>query len=106
MHSAVMNELSDATIFIGAAAVADYRPRNVADYKIKKTDQDFSDFGTRKNAGYFVGRFRTTGTKIFSSSVSRLKRTMSPVTRNRKVETKEISIWLSPTTSLKQALGF
>jgi phosphopantothenoylcysteine decarboxylase/phosphopantothenate--cysteine ligase len=41
MHAAVMNELSDKTIFIGAAAVADYRPRNVADYKIKKTNQNF-----------------------------------------------------------------
>lgn len=41
MHRAVMNELPGATVFIGAAAVADYRPRNIADYKIKKTDQDF-----------------------------------------------------------------
>ena len=41
MHRAVMNELSEATIFVGAAAVADYRPRNVADFKIKKTDAEF-----------------------------------------------------------------
>lgn len=40
MFQAVMKNLSDATIFIGAAAVADYRPKNVADAKIKKTDQD------------------------------------------------------------------
>ncbi|MDQ3131462.1 MAG: bifunctional phosphopantothenoylcysteine decarboxylase/phosphopantothenate--cysteine ligase CoaBC [Acidobacteriota bacterium] len=41
MHRAVMNELSAATIFVGAAAVADYRPRNVADFKIKKTNKEF-----------------------------------------------------------------
>jgi phosphopantothenoylcysteine decarboxylase/phosphopantothenate--cysteine ligase len=41
MHAAVMKEIGRATVFIGAAAVADYRPRNVADYKIKKTKQDF-----------------------------------------------------------------
>lgn len=40
MFKAVMKELPKTTIFIGAAAVADYRPRNIADLKIKKTDQD------------------------------------------------------------------
>lgn len=41
MFQAVMRELPDASVFIGAAAVADYRPRNVADFKIKKTNQEF-----------------------------------------------------------------
>ncbi len=36
MHEAVMNELPESTIFIGAAAVADYRPKNIAVEKIKK----------------------------------------------------------------------
>ncbi len=40
MFQAVMDNLSDATVFVGAAAVADYRPINVADLKIKKTNQD------------------------------------------------------------------
>lgn len=40
MFQAVMKDLVGATIFIGAAAVADYRPKNVADEKIKKTNQD------------------------------------------------------------------
>ncbi len=40
MHAAVMNELSNTTIFIGAAAVADYRPANAADAKIKKDGKD------------------------------------------------------------------
>jgi phosphopantothenoylcysteine decarboxylase/phosphopantothenate--cysteine ligase len=41
MFQAVMKNLPEATIFIGAAAVADYRPSKVADAKIKKTDRDF-----------------------------------------------------------------
>lgn len=40
MYEAVMANLSAATVFVGAAAVADYRPKNVADFKIKKTNQD------------------------------------------------------------------
>jgi phosphopantothenoylcysteine decarboxylase/phosphopantothenate--cysteine ligase len=37
MHAAVMTELPGTTIFIGAAAVADYRPSELAENKIKKT---------------------------------------------------------------------
>ena len=40
MFQAVMKKLPESTIFIGAAAVADYRPSNVAEAKIKKTNQD------------------------------------------------------------------
>jgi phosphopantothenoylcysteine decarboxylase/phosphopantothenate--cysteine ligase len=37
MHTAVMNEIAHADVFIGVAAVADYRPENIAAQKIKKT---------------------------------------------------------------------
>jgi phosphopantothenoylcysteine decarboxylase/phosphopantothenate--cysteine ligase len=40
MFQAVMKKLPETTVFIAAAAVADYRPKNVADAKIKKTNQD------------------------------------------------------------------
>ncbi|MCY7347522.1 MAG: bifunctional phosphopantothenoylcysteine decarboxylase/phosphopantothenate--cysteine ligase CoaBC [Pyrinomonadaceae bacterium] len=40
MFRAVMMKLPETSIFIGAAAVADYRPRTIEDFKIKKTDQD------------------------------------------------------------------
>ncbi|MGQ0543139.1 MAG: bifunctional phosphopantothenoylcysteine decarboxylase/phosphopantothenate--cysteine ligase CoaBC [Blastocatellia bacterium] len=40
MHAAVMKELPKATIFIGSAAVADYRPSNAANAKIKKEGKD------------------------------------------------------------------
>ncbi|MGI8641596.1 MAG: bifunctional phosphopantothenoylcysteine decarboxylase/phosphopantothenate--cysteine ligase CoaBC [Pyrinomonadaceae bacterium] len=40
MYQAVMKELPNATIFVGAAAVADYRPKNVVEAKIKKTENN------------------------------------------------------------------
>ncbi len=40
MFQAVMNELPKTSVFIGAAAVADYRPTNIEEFKIKKTKND------------------------------------------------------------------
>jgi phosphopantothenoylcysteine decarboxylase/phosphopantothenate--cysteine ligase len=40
MFQAVMRELPSATVFVGAAAVSDYRPKNIANSKIKKTNHD------------------------------------------------------------------
>jgi phosphopantothenoylcysteine decarboxylase/phosphopantothenate--cysteine ligase len=40
MHVAVMGNLPDSDIFVGAAAVADYRPVSVAAQKLKKTSMD------------------------------------------------------------------
>jgi phosphopantothenoylcysteine decarboxylase/phosphopantothenate--cysteine ligase len=42
MHAAVLDHIKDATIFIATAAVADYRPKHVAQTKIKKSQADFS----------------------------------------------------------------
>jgi phosphopantothenoylcysteine decarboxylase/phosphopantothenate--cysteine ligase len=42
MQAAVMSELPEATIFVGAAAVADYRPTQSAKQKIKKTDSEIT----------------------------------------------------------------
>lgn len=42
MHAAVMKEISDASIFIGAAAVADYRPVERSPRKLKKTRSSLS----------------------------------------------------------------
>jgi phosphopantothenoylcysteine decarboxylase/phosphopantothenate--cysteine ligase len=42
MHAAVMNVLPEATMFIGAAAVADYRPVERSIRKIKKTESSLS----------------------------------------------------------------
>lgn len=40
MFDGVMAELPNATVFVGAAAVADYAPANAANAKIKKEDKD------------------------------------------------------------------
>jgi phosphopantothenoylcysteine decarboxylase/phosphopantothenate--cysteine ligase len=40
MFDAVIKELPNATVFVGAAAVADYAPVNAADNKIKKEGKD------------------------------------------------------------------
>lgn len=42
MHQAVMTHINDADIFIGVAAVADYRPETVADNKIKKNADELT----------------------------------------------------------------
>ena len=41
MHAAVVKELPNSTVFVGAAAVADYAPANAAEGKIKKDGRDF-----------------------------------------------------------------
>jgi phosphopantothenoylcysteine decarboxylase / phosphopantothenate---cysteine ligase len=40
MYDAVMQRISEVDIFIGCAAVSDYRPAVCEDHKIKKTDSD------------------------------------------------------------------
>jgi phosphopantothenoylcysteine decarboxylase/phosphopantothenate--cysteine ligase len=42
MRAAVMKEISNATVFIAAAAVADYRPAQRADKKIKKSKENLT----------------------------------------------------------------
>jgi phosphopantothenoylcysteine decarboxylase/phosphopantothenate--cysteine ligase len=39
MYHAVMNRLAGTTVFIGSAAVSDFRPAKISDQKIKKQDQ-------------------------------------------------------------------
>jgi phosphopantothenoylcysteine decarboxylase/phosphopantothenate--cysteine ligase len=48
MHAAVMKELPNATVFIGSAAVADYRPANAANAKIKKDGKETMTLELRK----------------------------------------------------------
>lgn len=42
MHSAVMDTIEDCDVFVGCAAVADYRPVQQVSQKIKKTDQELT----------------------------------------------------------------
>jgi len=47
MYDAVMHNIADQDIFISTAAVADYRPTQAQEEKIKKTDAEFSIALTR-----------------------------------------------------------
>lgn len=40
MHKAAMDIVSSATVFVGCAAVADYRVASISEHKIKKTDDN------------------------------------------------------------------
>ena len=42
MHTAVMKNIGDANVFVGVAAVADYRPKEKADEKIKKDSDNYT----------------------------------------------------------------
>jgi phosphopantothenoylcysteine decarboxylase/phosphopantothenate--cysteine ligase len=63
MHAAVMKELPSTTIFIGAAAVADYAPSNAADAKIKKEGKDRMTLELKKTPDILadVAAHRTNG---------------------------------------------
>ena len=49
MHAAVMDILAECDIFIASAAVADFRPVDIAQQKIKKTGQDTMTIAMVKN---------------------------------------------------------
>jgi phosphopantothenoylcysteine decarboxylase / phosphopantothenate---cysteine ligase len=49
MHDASMAAISDCDLFIASAAVADYRPAQLAEQKIKKTGQDTMTIELVKN---------------------------------------------------------
>ena len=40
MRRAVMNKLENTSVYVGVAAVADYRPKNISATKIKKTENN------------------------------------------------------------------
>jgi phosphopantothenoylcysteine decarboxylase/phosphopantothenate--cysteine ligase len=63
MHDAVMRELPNATVFVGAAAVADYAPVNTADAKIKKDGREEITLELRKTRDILadVAENRTNG---------------------------------------------
>jgi phosphopantothenoylcysteine decarboxylase/phosphopantothenate--cysteine ligase len=86
MHDAVMGALPDATIFIGAAAVADYRPANCAEGKIKKDGRDFmileltetrdilADVSKNRNAGMIVVGFAAETNDVVGYARSKMEK--------------------------------
>jgi len=83
MHEAVMKELPSATVFIGAAAVADYAPVNAADAKIKKDGKDQMSLNLRRPRTFWPTSPRIEATDCWSSG-SLPKRMMLWNTRVRK----------------------
>ena len=86
MHDAVMKELSNVTIFVGSAAVADYAPANAADNKIKKDGKEtltlelkktpdiLSDVSAHRTNGLLVVGFAAETTDVIGYAKSKLEK--------------------------------
>lgn len=86
MHREVLARLGGATVFIGAAAVADYRPRSSANAKIKKGDEDsislelektpdiLADVASKRRPGLFVAGFAAETNDVVSYAKSKMER--------------------------------
>ena len=65
MYNAVLNNMDENQVIIKSAAVADYKPKNYSDKKIKKTDDDLSiELDRNKDIAYEIGKIKKD--KIFS----------------------------------------
>lgn len=72
MFEAVKEEAADADIVIMAAAVADYRPSEVYDQKVKKSDAEMSIALTRtQDILKYLGENRTAKTFLCGFSMER-----------------------------------
>ena len=85
MHEAVMENVENATIYVGAAAVADYRPKTVADNKIKKTDESLTielerttdilaDVSKNRHNGLIVVGFAAETNDVITYASSKMER--------------------------------
>ena len=85
MQSVVMSESPDADVIIMAAAVADYRPSEIAEQKIKKTEaisaidveptHDFLvDLGTEKKLDQTLVGFAAETENLEENAIEKLKR--------------------------------
>jgi phosphopantothenoylcysteine decarboxylase/phosphopantothenate--cysteine ligase len=84
MYQAVMNELPEKTIFVGAAAVADYRPKKIVTAKIKKENKDsltlelektpdiLSNVSKNRHAGLMVIGFAAETNNVIEYAKSKL----------------------------------
>lgn len=59
MYNAVLNNMDENQVIIKSAAVADYKPKNYSDKKIKKTDDDLSiELDRNKDIAYEIGKIK------------------------------------------------
>jgi phosphopantothenoylcysteine decarboxylase/phosphopantothenate--cysteine ligase len=103
MRAAVLQELKDATIFIAAAAVADYRAKQPAKQKIKKTNSELTlELERTPDILSEVARHRNTGQTVVGFAAE-----TEDVIRNarKKLETKQLDIIVANDVS-RAGLGF
>ncbi len=85
MYDAVIESAKDADIVVKAAAVADYRPAEVSDEKIKKKDDNMSiklektadiiaELGKNKKKGQFLCGFSMETQNVLENSKEKLKK--------------------------------
>ena len=83
MYAAVTDRADEMDIIIKAAAVADYRPANIADQKMKKSDDELSiplertkdilaELGARKRPGQFLCGFSMETEHLLENSQKKL----------------------------------
>lgn len=93
MYNAVMENLESSDIIIKSAAVADYRPKNVSDKKIKKTDGDLvielernpdilMEVGKKKGSKVLVGFAAETNDLIENASKKVKKKNLDFIVAN------------------------
>lgn len=93
MYKAVMENLESSDIIIKSAAVADYRPKNVSDKKIKKTDGDLvielernpdilMEVGKKKGSKVLVGFAAETNDLIENASKKVQKKNLDFIVAN------------------------
>ena len=85
MHAAVMSQVAKATVFISAAAVADYRPANRAANKMKKSEAELTltlepttdilaEVATERRNGLLVIGFAAESENVLAHARSKLER--------------------------------
>jgi len=86
MHTAVMENLANTTVFIGAAAVADYTPVEAAATKIKKNGNDtltleltktkdiLADVSASRKIGMIVAGFAAETTNVIAYARSKMEK--------------------------------
>ncbi len=86
MYQATMEKLPNATIFVGAAAVADYRPKEIVTVKIKKENKDsltlelektpdiLADVSKNRHEGLMVIGFAAETNNVIEYARSKLKK--------------------------------
>jgi phosphopantothenoylcysteine decarboxylase / phosphopantothenate---cysteine ligase len=85
MHIAVMENLANSTVYVGVAAVADYRPKAPATSKIKKTEADLeiilekttdilSDVSAHRHEGLIVVGFAAETNNVEAYARSKMGR--------------------------------